>query len=361
MTRSDSKKTAKSSKKPKQVEIGTLRINSKDLKVYEKTKTKWKKTPFTFPGAIEAIKLFKAHNNFDFLKDTKDPKWLKGQSFKGKAQGARINFLPSGQKLDKAYSLFAEDLTIHDESSNDHWDVLYKAGKSYMYVYTLEKREANRLNKFHKVHEFEKRYPKIQKNAMKALKNKEDRLALPMFTLLKTYMRVGSEQHYKANGHKGLTTLKKKNISIKGNEVTFDYLAKDGVPRTIIQKFPSLYINRLRAHLRTKGRNSFVFTNSNDHPLKDTEFNKAFLAYSGKEFYPHIVRSYYATKSAQDFLKKNKKISKDEMRNFFLSVATKLGHKKFDKKHQEWQDSYNVTIKHYIQRELVEKIKERAT
>jgi hypothetical protein len=339
---------------------GTIRIQAKDLKVYEKTKKSWKKSSKRFPELKKIIKLFKSHKNYKTLIDTKNPKFLKGQlSLEGKCQGARINILPDGRKLDKAYSLFAKNLTIHDQSSNEHWDVLLQnPGGTYAYIYTLDKKAKAKISKYKKVHQFEKEYPKLKKKVTSALRNKNDNLALPMFTLLNTYMRIGNEIYYKTHKHKGLTTLKKQDIKIKGKEVTFNYLGKDGVPRLITKTFPQTYITRLTKHLKSLKKDSFVFTNSNGRPLKDQKFKEAFKNYCGKEFYPHIVRSYHATSRAQEFLKTHKTTNKKEMVAFFSSVAEDLGHKKFSKKDNTWKDSYSVTINHYIEPILVEKIRE---
>jgi len=347
--------------KPKPVLKGTLRIKTHDLKVYEKTSTKynyWKNTSVKFPEAMQVIKLFRAHKNFHFLIDTKNPQFLKGQLCRGKVQGARINILPDGRKLDKAYSLFSPNLTIHDESSNEHWDVIYmNPNGAFSYVYTLDKKARAVKIKYAQVKNFEKFYPVLKKKVSSALKNKNDNLALPMYTLLKTCMRVGNEIYYKAHGHKGLTTLMKSDISIKGNTVTFNYLAKDGVPAIISDVFPDSYVSRLKQTLKLLKSSSFVFTNDSGHPLHENQFKMAFKKYCGTEFYPHIVRSYYATSVSKDFLKNHKSASREQVKALFLSIAEKLGHKRFSKKHNKWEDSFNVTIHHYIEPDLVEKVK----
>ena len=51
-----------------------------------------------------------------------------------------------------------------------------------------------------------------------------------------------------------------------------------------------------------------------------------------------------------------KRISRDEKEELFLSVAHALGHKKFNKKTREWQDSYTVTVNNYVRPELVQKV-----
>ena len=176
-----------------------------------------------------------------------------------------------------------------------------------------------------------------------------------MLILLKTKMRVGNEIYYLKNHHKGLTTLKKKNIKISGTNVSFDYIAKDGVPQKISEKFSEKIIKKLKEVLSSKKLNDFVFVDSRGHPFKDVAFEKAFERYCGKKFYPHIVRSYYATSEAEKFLKEKKVRSKDEVEKFYLKIAEKLGHKKFSKK-SGWENSYQVTLHHYIRPELVEKI-----
>ncbi len=341
----------------KQDELGIIRVG-RNLKAYEKTAKSWKILKTALPELEKAIKLFKSHGNFRELIDKKNPSFLKGQiSKKGKIQGARINILPDGELIDKAYSLFSKNLTFHDESSHDHWDIIYQnPNGKYAYCYSINKKNKSIKNKYKKVEEFEKVYGKLENNIEKALKDKEDHYAVPMYTLLKTYMRVGNEIYYKANGHKGLTTLTKKDISLGNNKVTFSYLAKSGVPMEITQEFPQEYIKRLRELIKNKKNNDFIFSNSDNKPLKDTDFMNAFEEYCGYRFYPHIVRSFYATSKAKEFLKEHKKASKDEIKELFTEIAEKLGHKRFDKKNNEWKDSYIVTIHHYIRPDLVEKI-----
>jgi len=342
----------------KKVEIGTLRIKSRDLKVYEKTSNGWKISKREFPNALEVVKLFKVHGKFDVLRDTKKPEFLKGQVSKARmVQGARINILPDGKVLNKAYSLFAEDLTIHDEKSNNHWDVLYKnPGGGYSHVYTLNKVKRAVREKYKEVEDFGNRYNLLRQSVLEGLKDADDSLALPMYTLLETYMRVGNETYYKANGHKGLTTLKKKDVSIKGKDVEFSYIGKKGVPMDIVREFPSSYLKRLKGELKVLKKNDFIFVNSEGHPLKDTHFMDAFERYCGKRFYPHIVRSYYATQRAKEFLRNKRHATKEEVKELYTSIAEKLGHKKFVKRDGEWKSDFNVTIHYYLQPEMVEKI-----
>ena len=59
----------------------------------------------------------------------------------------------------------------------------------------------------------------------------------------------------------------------------------------------------------------------------------------------------------KDYIKKHPNPKKEEIKKLFLDIAGKLGHRKFVKKHNAWEDSYNVTIHYYVQPELIDKIK----
>jgi len=346
-------------KKP-EVLPGTIRIKASNLMAYKKTERSWKKVSKIFPEAMLIIKLFKKNKRFHFLVDKKNPDFLKGQlAPNGMAQGARIGILPNGKKLNKSFSLLAPDLMIHDESTKCHWDVIYKnPGGTHSYLYTMEKVKKFRREKYHVVKEFERYHPKIMVRVYNALRNKNDHMALPMFTLLKTYMRVGNEIYYKLRRHKGLTTMKKSDIDIKGKRVSFRYIGKGGVPTSITAVFPKVYIDRLRDLLRNIGKSSFVFENRNTgRPINEEHFKKAFKRYCGKEFYPHIVRSFYATRRVKKFLAGPAPITKKNVYSLFYSIAEMLGHKRFIKKDGTWRENYAVTINHYVQPEILERIR----
>jgi len=338
---------------------GTIRIKVKDAQPYEKTSSGWKKSSPAFPEIRQLIKLFKAHKNFNVLVDKKDPKFLKGQfSPDGQPQGARINILPDGEALNKAFSLFSSHLTVHDQSTDDHWDVLYQnKGGTWSYCYTLDKVQHHKEAKYQKVWEFDKILPQLQKKVFSALQNKNDFLAVAMYTLLTTRMRVGNEIYYRAHGHKGLTTLKKSDISIDGNMVTFNYIGKDGVPLLLTHQFPASYVKRLRELLAPLKKNDFVFTSpETKRPLPEQHFKAAFKQYCGKEFYPHIVRSHFATTEVQQFLKNRKKASKEEVQQLYYHIAAELGHKRFSKKEGKWKENYTVTVNSYVQPQLIERV-----
>jgi hypothetical protein len=314
-----------------------------------------RKSGVEFADARAVVELFVKHKNLDMIRDEEDERFLKGGFCDGKVVGGRILFLPDGRKLDKSYSLFAPKLVVHDEKSNSHWDVIFQnPNGKFAYLYDLNKVRVSSKEKYRQVDKFDGCLSRLKRNLMRALES--DLMALPMLILLKTKMRVGNEIYYLKSGHKGLTTLKKKNIKISGNSVTFDYIGKDGVPQKLTERFSLRVIGRLKKVMRGRKANDFVFVDLNGKPLRDVAFENGFERYCGERFYPHIVRSHYATKEAEKFLKKNPGVDKYEARKFCLKLADKLGHKRFSKKIGDWEDSYAVTLHHYVRPELAEKL-----
>ncbi len=337
--------------------IRTIRIKSNLIPVI-KTENGWRMSDFNAENVKIIVDLFKAHNNFNVLLDSKNKNFLKGFLINGNVRGERINILPDGRQLDKAFSLFSPHLTIHDQTNHSHWDVIYQnPNGDFAYLYSLDKVKASNEKKYEHVREFSKIVPRLKKNLLIALKNNE-LMALPLYTLLKTYMRVGNEIYYKLNGHKGLTTLKKQDIKINKPKVKFNFIGKSGVPQETIEIFPESYIFNLLNKINLLKKHEFVFTDEQGKILKDTHFECAFEKYCGKRFYPHIVRSYYATKTVEDFLlkNKNKKPTKTQINDLYNHIAEKLGHKKFSKKENIWKPSHTVTVAHYISPKLVGEI-----
>ena len=114
-------------KKSKEVVIGTIRFKAKDLNPYLKTSFGWKRDKQKFSSISSVIRLYQKNHSLKILIDKKDPRFLKGQlSPEGQEQGARVNQLPDGAILDKAFNLFSPELVLHDQDSMDHWDVMYK-------------------------------------------------------------------------------------------------------------------------------------------------------------------------------------------------------------------------------------------
>jgi hypothetical protein len=361
--------------------MGCYRIRFSDLAVVECGARNSVPSKAKFPEAVKVAKLFKKNGNLELIRDGK---FLAGgfsqgddsdKPRDGKVTGKRIDVLPDGTKLSKGFPLFGSELVIHDEKSHGHWDVIFKnPSGSFNYLYSLDKIKLSKDKKFKLVGDFEKCLPRLKKNLLREISFKgeagggrreavgggrRDDLVLAMLVLLKTKMRVGSEIYYKRSRHKGLTTLKKKDVKISGNKVRFDFIGKDGVPQSIEEVFGERVISGLKQILKKRKQDDFIFLNANGKVFRDTDFEACFERFCGKRFYPHIVRSHFATREVEAFLRKvegGRRKAEGGTKKFCLKLAGKLGHKKFSKKNGEWEESYEVTLHHYVRPDLVERI-----
>ena len=339
---------------------GTIRIRTRDLAAVVKTPSGWKAADEKIPDALHAVHLYKSHGRFKTLVDARNPNFLKGmRAADGRSLGARIALLPDGRKLNAGFSLFAKNLRFHDEDTDAHWDVMFENPAGFRYLYEVNKIARAKRHKTHVVDEFARVYPLLKRNVLKALKeNTGDVFPAALLTLMKTYMRVGNEIYYKAHHHKGLTTLQKRNIRILGRDVVFDYVAKDGVPVKLQVRFPEAYIRRLGERLQASKSEDYIFSHEADprRPLDGQDLKKAIKTYCGKGFYPHIVRSYYADTEVKKFFRSHRTATKAEVFDLLIKIASKLGHKRYDKKEHEWVESPKVTVNNYIRPEFVERL-----
>lgn len=340
---------------------GTKRVKKIDLKQYAKKGKAWLLSSASPNYTKKAIKAYADKKKISTLIDDLAKEFLKGfVSNEGKVSGSRISLLPTGKKLARGgFSLFAKNLKFNFDDKYE-WDVMYEnASGSKTYLYAEDKIHLEKEKKAKLVDKFAKFYPKILKLLEKDLKKKKSVEHLALLTLIKTYIRVGNLEYYNHNGHKGLTTLQKKDIKIRNNDVTFDFVGKDGVPHVITKQFPSYYIAILTNRLTSIKPSQFVFAGVDNHPLHSSDFTDILYGYTKQHFYPHIIRSFHADITCKDFLtkNKNKKLSKGDVDQKLLEVASSLGHKKFNKKKKEWQISYKVTIDNYIRPKFVESMR----
>jgi hypothetical protein len=343
----------------KPIPLDTIRIRVKDLRPMAMTASGWREKSIDLPDALHAVHLFRSHGRFKMLHDAKDPRFLKGALAPGsRAVGARIMDLPDGTRLNAGFSLFAKNLRFHDEDTDAHWDVMFENPSGFTYLYGTKKISRARTHKTHIVDEFARVFPKLKRNVLKDLRSEGSIHSIALFTMMKTYMRVGNEIYYKAHGHKGLTTLQKMDIQIEGREVIFNYKAKDGVPIHIRERFPAAYIQKISVLLKPKKPDSFVFSHESGHPLGGKEIKGAIGEYCGKEFFPHIIRSYYADTEVKKFFRMRRTATKQEVFDLLIKIASKLGHKRFDKKENAWVESPKVTVNNYIRPEFVERLHE---
>ena len=338
----------------KDFEIGTKRINSSSLKMCVKTANSWNQTELITEEVKNIISHYSENNSLNYLVDEKHPEFLKGSiSNENKISGERIKILPDGTQLSRAgFSIFAKNLRFNNDP-NHAWDVCYENTSGLKtYLYSEEKIHLEQEKKFNLVQKFSEKYEKI---IYTLEQNLEEIKFLALYTIFKIYIRVGNYDYYLKNSHKGLTTLQKKDITVEGDEVLFDFIGKDGVPHQIKKKFSEKYIKELKKILSSKKINDFVFAGSSGKPLHSEDFISILFKITHEHFYPHIIRSHHADTKCLKFLEGRSEIEDPE--KLFIDIAKDLGHKKYNKKKGVWEISPNITIKNYIYPGYVKKIR----
>ncbi len=339
----------------KELDLGSIRIKSKELKLFEKKdEDLWKAISELDEDILTIIELYKDNNNFELLLDAHDENFLRGSVSpdpEKKVCGARVMVLPNGEKLARAgFSLFAKDLMFNFDNDECLWDVCYtNASKSKTYLYTESKVQLEQDKKLRLVEKFEKHYLEILENCEEKIKQRNcETVYLALYVMLKTFIRVGNIEYYKRFNHKGLTTLQIKDISIDNNFITFEFIGKDGVPQKITKRFEDFFIKKFKKLIGNRDKEEFLFVNENNNVLHSDYFSKILFQWTEEHFYPHIIRSHFADMTCKEFLKKHRTATKQQVEQVFLEIAENLGHKKYNKKTDTWEICFNVTLKNYI-------------
>jgi DNA topoisomerase-1 len=122
------------------------------------------------------------------------------------------------------------------------------------YLYHPLWRHRRDEEKFDDMLRFARRLPEIRAIARSVLAadhaDREQTLALAIRLLDVGLFRVGWDRYARDNGHVGLTTLRRENLTVHGGEVRFDFVAKSGKRRRMTVRDPQSV--RALSHLRRR-------------------------------------------------------------------------------------------------------------
>lgn len=100
------------------------------------------------------------------------------------------------------------------------------------YIYSPRHVATQHAAKFDRTVQFALKLPTIRRRIKKDLKrrkfDKDKILACTVRLLDKTYLRVGNEKYAKQNSSYGLTTLRRKHVSVQNDRIVFDFIGKSG-------------------------------------------------------------------------------------------------------------------------------------
>jgi DNA topoisomerase IB len=246
---------------------------------------KRKKCVFNF-GRIEQKKATKTCGDYVRLSDGK---WiLKNQEVKGQEleRLKAMKLPPSWRSVTATVNRKAKIQAIGMDA----------AGR-WQYKYSMEAVEAAAKKKFDRVKLFSKDMSLIKKKVSEDIEK-----GLPQAYLLrlenKTAIRIGTDTDFKAKKKAyGLTTLQNEHVTIKGNKIILDFVAKEGIPAhyELVDKTIADFLQKRKTTTKVGDK---LFP---DVPSK--KLNDYLKTISGKNYTIKDFRTYHGTRIAYDNLK----------------------------------------------------------
>ena len=175
------------------------------------------------------------------------------------------------------------------------------------YIYHPDWRHVRELINFYRLMVFAKSLPAIRRSVDKQLKRRtfddDQVLALMVWFLDHSYIRIGNETYFEANESIGLTTLEKRHVTVSGETITLDFRGKSGKDHIIKlnDRRVALIMKRL---LTQPGKRLFRTPNVN---LSPNDCNEYLQRITGEQISAKDFRTWGGTLAAFSYLKKQLK------------------------------------------------------
>jgi DNA topoisomerase I len=192
--------------------------------------------------------------------------------------------------------------------------------------------------KFHHLYEFGKSLPQLRKKMQQDISApslSQDKVLATVLSLMeKTYIRIGNNEYEKMNGSYGLTTLKDKHVSIRGDNILFSFTGKKGIHHSISLKNKKLA--RIVKQCRDiPGKELFQYYDNEGrrNAIDSGMLNDYIKNATGQEFSAKDFRTWAGSLHALEALKKMEDAGSDAGKkkniiSMLEEVSTKLGNTK---------------------------------
>jgi DNA topoisomerase I len=174
-------------------------------------------------------------------------------------------------------------------------------------IYSKQWIKKTTKQKFHMLIEFGQLLPKINQDIDKYLRLKSMNFHKCVAVILRVisvcYFRVGNLKYEKLYGSHGISTLKKKHLTFKGNKLHIEFIGKKAQLNTC--DFDGELVEILREIADTKSMDDFLFTfreNGETNLITAIEINN-FLKEYNKNFTTKMFRTFDTNTMLIDFLK----------------------------------------------------------
>ena len=267
------------------------------------------------------------------------------EGYRRKKHGrGHLYFNPLGEKIDKKeLEERLDELRIPpmwDEVwispyENGHLQVTgYDEKGRKQYLYHPEWTAFRNANKFNKLLQFGKKLPLIRKRIHQDLKQpdwkKEKVLALVVLVLDEYFIRIGNQVYLNENETYGLTTLRRRHLTIDGKEAVLHYKAKSGKEREVNIEHKQL-VKLIKECSELPGYELFCYQNGGrSNPVDSEDVNEYLQQIAGEEFSSKDFRTWGGTVTAvEEFENALKDVEENPKRNLLTAlverVADRLG------------------------------------
>ncbi|EMR01622.1 DNA topoisomerase IB [Cesiribacter andamanensis] len=204
-----------------------------------------------------------------------------------------------------------------------------KGRKQYLY-HPLWQEHRSR-HKFDKLPEFGQALPLIRERIAKDLCKrdwpKEKVLALVVSLLDETYVRIGNQAYLKENKTYGLTTLRRKHLSLEGKKAVFCYRAKSGVQQTVSVQNPRL-VRLVQQCNELPGHELFRYYEkgtTGGQSISSGDVNQYLKEISGEDFSSKNFRTWGGTVTAVERLEEaQQEVAENPRKDLLATVVKKV-------------------------------------
>ncbi len=175
------------------------------------------------------------------------------------------------------------------------------------YRYHARWREVRDESKYGKMAAFAAALPRIRRRVRRDLAlpglPREKVLATVVRLLETTFMRVGNEEYARQNDSYGLTTLRTRQVEVRGQRLRFRFRGKAGVRHCIELRAPRL-VNIVRRMQDLPGQELFRYVDAagETHAIESADVNAYLKAVAGEEFTSKDFRTWAGSVLALEVL-----------------------------------------------------------
>jgi DNA topoisomerase-1 len=201
------------------------------------------------------------------------------------------------------------------------------AGRT-QYIYSTSFRTRQEKAKFEKILRFAEALPDMRKIIEKDLSLRELEKAKVLATIVHimdhTYMRVGNEMYAREHQHYGVTTLRSRHTTVKGDVVIFDFVGKSGQEhhQTITDRRLTRIVKKLD-DLPSYELFQYQDSGGNLHLINSQDVNEYIKAVMGNEFSAKDFRTWAGTMLATSELALSARADTTGARKKAITTAVK--------------------------------------